>query len=105
MSKVGEWLGMLGVQEVDMNNIQYWLACCSDCTKRCKGLSDIPLMIPACKSGPAPAASTLVSKGFVAYLVSFLGVSFYLKKTNLRVSKAIDVLYGKELQRLGPERQ
>ena len=35
------------------------------------------------------------------YLASFLGVSFYLKKTNLRVSKAIDVLYGKELQRLG----
>ena len=92
---------MRGVQEAEMNYIQYWLACCSDCSKRCKGLS----AIPACKSDPALAASALVSKGFVAYLASFLGVSFYLKKTNLRVSKAIDVLYGKELQRLGPERQ
>ena len=47
------------------------------------------------------AASALVSKRFVAYLASFLGVSFYLKTADPRVSKAIDVLYGKELQRLG----
>ena len=42
-----------------------------------------------------------MSKRFVAYLASLLGVSFYLKTTYPLVSKAIDVLYGKELQRLG----
>ena len=41
-----------------------------------------------------------MSKRFVAYLASFLGVSFYLKTTDPRVSRAIDVLYGKKLQRL-----
>ena len=32
---------------------------------------------------------------------SFLGVSFYLMTTDPLVSRAIDALYGKELQRLG----
>ena len=61
---------------------------CGDGTKRGKGLS----AIPASKSG---AASALMSTHFVAYLVSCLGVSFYLKTTNLLISKAINVLYGK----------
>ena len=64
-----------------------------DDTERGKGLSAI--MIPASKSGPALAASALVSKRFVVYLASVLGVSFNLETTDPLVSKAIDVLYGK----------
>ena len=69
-----------------------------DDTERGKGLSAI--MIPASKSGPALAASALVSKRFVVYLASVRGVSFYrdLETTDPRVSKAIDVLYGKNFK-------
>ena len=62
-----------------------------DGTERGKGLSTIP----ASKSGPALAASALVSKRFVVYLASFLGVSFYPETTYSWVSKAIYVMYGK----------
>ena len=50
-----------------------------DGTESGKGLP----AIPASKSGPALAASALVSKRFVAYLASFLrlDVSCYLKMT------------------------
>ena len=88
---------MLGVQAADIEDIKYLFTSGGDGTKRGKGLT-------ASKSGPALAASALVSKRFVAYLTSFLGVLFYLKTTDPRVSKAIDVLYtmfNKELQRLG----
>ena len=97
MSKVGEWQGMRGMRADDIKDIKYFFTSWGDCTERGKGLP----AIPASKSGPALAASALVSKRFVAYLASFLGVSFYLKTTDPRVSRAIDVLYGKELQRLG----
>ena len=62
-----------------------------DGTERGKGLS----AILASKSGPALAASALVSKRLVVYLASFLGVSFYLETTDPRVSKASDVWYDK----------
>ena len=97
MSKVGEWRGMRGMRVDDIEDIKYFFTRGGDGTERGKGLP----AIPASKSGPALAASALVSKRFVAYLASFLGVSFYLKTTDPRVSRAIDVLYGKGLQRLG----
>ena len=97
MSKVGEWRGMRGVRADDTEDIKYLFTSEGDGTERGKGL---PAMT-ASKSGPALATSALVSKRFVAYLASFLGVSFYLKTTDPRVSRAIDVLYGMELQRLG----
>ena len=77
-----------------MEDIKYLFTRGVDSTERGKGLS----AIPASKSGPALVASALMSKRFVAYLASFLGVSFYLKTTDPLVSRAIDVLYGKELQ-------
>ena len=85
--------GLLGVRAADMKDIKYLFTSGGDDTERGKGLSAI--MIPASKSGPALAASALVSKRFVVYLASVLGVSFYLETTDPLVSKAIDVLYGK----------
>ena len=74
-----------------MKDIKYLFTSSGDGTERGKGLS----AIPASKVGPALDASALISKRFVVYLVSVLGVSFYLETTNPRVYKAIDVLYGK----------
>ena len=79
---------LLGVLAADMEDIKYLFTSCGDCTERGKGLS----AIPASKLGPA---SALMSKRFVAYLMSFLGVWFYLRTTNLRISKAVNVSYGK----------
>ena len=76
-----------------MKDIEYLFTSGGDGTERGKGLS----AIPPSKSGPALAASALVSKRFVVYLASVLGVSFYLDTTDPRVSKEIDVLYGKKL--------
>ena len=75
----------------DMKDIKYLSMSGGDGIERGKGLS----AIPASKSGPALAASALVSKRFVVYLAYVLGVSFYFETTDLRVSKAIDVVYGK----------
>ena len=85
---------MLGVRADDMEDIKYLFTSGGYGTDRGKGLPGTP----ASKSSPALPASALVSKRFVAYLTSFLGVSFYLKTTDPLVSRAIDVLYGKELQ-------
>ena len=83
---------MLGVRAADMKDIKYLFTSGGDGTEHGKGLS----AIPASKSGPALAASALVSKRFVVYLASgVLGVSFYLETTDPLVSKAIYVLYGK----------
>ena len=76
-----------------MEDIKYLFTSGSHGTKRGKGLC----AIPASKSGPALPTSAFVSKRFVAYLVSILGVSFYLKTTDPLVSKAIYVLYGKNV--------
>ena len=82
------------MRAADMKDIKYLFTSGGDDTERGKGLSAI--MIPASKSGPALAASALVSKRFVVYLASgVLGVSFYLETTDPLVSKAIYVLYGK----------
>ena len=79
MSKNGEWWGMLGVQaDTSLEYISYLFTSGSDCTKHCRDLPAI-LPIPASKSGPALSTSALMSKRFVAYLASFLGVLFYLK--------------------------
>ena len=81
--------GLQGVRTADMEDIKYlFTSCCCFCTERCKGLS----AKLAAKSGPALAASALVSKRFVVYLASFLGVSFYFEQSRLVCQK---------LQRLG----
>ena len=80
-----------------MKNIKYLFTSGGDGTERGKGLS----AIPPSKSGPALAASALVSKRFVVYLASVLGVSFYLETTDPRVSKAINVFVWQKLRRLG----
>ena len=74
-------------------------------TKRGKGLSAIPPASwpsqaqcwPPALSCPSPSALWPTCQ----YLVSFLGVSLYLKTTDPRVSKAMEVLHGKELKNLG----
>ena len=71
-----------------MDDIEYLFTSGGYSTLRSKGLS----AIPASKSGPALVASALMSKRFVTYLASFVGVSIYLKTTDPLVSKAIDVL-------------
>ena len=95
MSKLGEWWlassTLRGVRAADMEDINYLFMSGGGGTERCKGLS----AIPASKSGPALPVSALVSKRFEVYLASVLGVSFYMETTYPRVSKAIDVLYGK----------
>ena len=71
-----------------------------DGTKRCKGMS----AIPASKSGPALAASDLVSKRFVVYLASVLGVSlnsFYLEDDLSAGLQSDRRLVWQKLQRLG----
>ena len=75
-------------------DIKYLFTSEGDSTERCKDLSAIG-SIAASKSGPALATRAFVSKRYVAYLASFLVVSFYLKTTYPRVSKVIDVLCGK----------
>ena len=70
--------GKRGVRAADTENIKSLFTSGSDGTERGKGLC----AIPASKSGPKLAASALVSKRFVAYLTSFLGVSFYPKTTD-----------------------
>ena len=75
----------------DIKDIKYLFTSGRDGTESGKGLS----AIQTSKSGPALAESALVSKRFVVYLASVLGVSFYLETTDLLVSKAIDVLYVK----------
>ena len=83
----------VALRAADMKDIKYLFTSGGDGIERGKGLSRAA--IPASKSGPALAASALVSRRFVVYLASVLGVSFYLKTTDPLVSKAIDVLYGK----------
>ena len=84
---------MQGVCAADMKDIKYLFTSGGDGTERCKGPGLSARL--ASKSGPALAGSTLVSKRFVVYLASVVGVSFYLETTDPRVSKAMDVLYGK----------
>ena len=76
------------MRAADMKDIKYLFTSCGDGTERGKGLS----AILASKSGPAlpvTPASALVSKHFVVYLASVLGVLCYLKTTNPQVSKAM----------------
>ena len=74
--------GLRGVRAADMEDIKYLFTRGVDSTERGKGLS----AIPTSKSGPALAASALVSKRFVVYLASFLDVSFYLETGSPKLS-------------------
>ena len=77
-----------------MENIKYLFTSGGDGSKRGKGTGTNLSGILASKSGPELAASALVSKPLSSLWPTWC-VSFYHKTTDPRVSKAIDVWYGK----------